>query len=473
MRLLLVSLLIIGPVLAQSDLPLVKRSDIEYIGSFALPQGDYGESRFGFSGRAVTVYTEPDGTKTLFMEGHDWNSGTVGQVQIPDELVKSQDWDELPVADVLQDFHEISDGKAATLGTDSYVSIFGMLPYNARLIVAAASWYDAPCQQDASHGVSSLDLSDPDDFSGFKKINAVANARSLGGYMTIIPSEWRASFGGPALTGNSALSIISCISSGPAATVFNPDDVGVTDPIPGTTVVYYTLDNYLIVGNKTDENTWTFGSSVKGIAFPQGTRSVLFFGVQTLADGYCYGPGTDDPELHKVDTEGGTWCYDLCSSYKGGHGYPYYHYVWAYDANDLLKAKSGELEPWEVKPYAEWQLDDLDTSGCAGMRGAGYDPETGRMYVTQSYGEDPRVDVFQINTTRIAQCAGVSECTDNDDCCPAACSFGDDNDCCRPDDSDCDGCIEDSELMSLIALWKKGERPISNLMQSITSWKRC
>jgi hypothetical protein len=380
------------------ELPRVGQQDLEYLGAFSLPSGTYGESRFGFSGKGLAIYRDPaSGKDTLFIEGHAWDAGNVAQVQIPDTLSKSETYSELPVATVLQNFFDIADDKWASTGQTSYLGVYGMLAYNGRLIVAATSWYDASCSQRASHGVSTFDLSQTNDFQGFYSFDATANSRSLGGYMTLIPEAWRSLFGGPALTGNSALSIISCISSGPAATVFDPDHVGTQDPIPGSTVVYYPLSNYLKSGGMTEENTFTFGSSVKGIAFPEGSKSVLFFGVQTLADGYCYGPGTNDPNLHKVPTAGGTYCYDLCSHSKGGHGYPYYHYVWAYDANHLLQVKNGTKEPWEIEPYAAWRLNEMNSGGCAGMRSAAYDQNTRRVYITQSYGEQPKVDVYQIN----------------------------------------------------------------------------
>lgn len=385
-----------------TSLPRIEAKHFEYLGAFALPSGTYGDSRFGYSGRAVTPYQDPvSGKSTLFLEGHSWNPGTVAQVEIPSELVKSDNYAEIPKANVLQNFFDIADGKWDSTGQTAYQAIFGMLPYNNRLIVAATSWYDASCSQTATHGISGFDLSLSNDFQGFYAFDAVADPRSLGGYMTLIPQAWQSYFGGPALTGNAALSIISCISSGPAATVFDPDEIGAQSPVPGSTVVYYPTSNYLVSGGVSTENTFTFGSSVKGIAFPAGSRSVLFMGVQSLADGYCYGPGTNDPDLHGVPTDGGTWCYDMCGHSKGGHGFPYAHYVWAYDANDLLKVKSGELAPWDVKPYNSWRLFEMDAGDCAGMRSAGYDSVTRRLYITQDFGEEPRVEVYHIQRPSI------------------------------------------------------------------------
>ena len=91
------------------------------------------------------------------------------------------------------------------------------------------------------------------------------------------------------------------------------------------------------------------------MVFPEGTRSVLFFGRHGLGK-FCYGPGTTDQQLVGRPTDGGvdTWCHDPTSANKGTHAYPYHYYVWAYDANDLAAVKAGQKQPWEVKPYAVW-----------------------------------------------------------------------------------------------------------------------
>ncbi len=401
----------------------ISSQDIRYVGSFRLPNTMINGSRFGFGGRGIAVYHDPlTGIPSLFMEGHAWYPGKVGQVEIPGNLSATTTYRSLPEARMLQGFYDITDGKFATLGSTDYNAIFGMLAYGNRLIVGATSWYDAASKQKNSHGYSGFDLARSDDFSGFYRVQAQAGPRSLGGYMTTIPSAWREAFGGPVLTGNAALSIISSISSGPAASVFDPDDLGVASPTPATTLVFYNdpIRHYLVSGSST-ENTFSFGSTVNGIAFPDGSESVLFFGLQSMADGYCYGFGVQDPAQHRTychaDAPTVMCCYDPCNGSKGGHGYPYKHYVWAYDADDLLLVKnrvtlSAEnrtanvdascangtvIEPWCLKPYAAWAIDDLNKSGCASIRGAGYDPLTRNVYLTQGFGEEPKVDVFHID----------------------------------------------------------------------------
>ena len=161
------------------DLPRVQSANIVYLGSFALPEGDFGGSRFGYGGKGLCFYREPSGTPSLFLQGHDWYPGFVAQVSVPDLG---------GTATVLQEFRDVTDGALATLATsDSFV--YGMMVYDGRLIVGASCYYDGDASQVNSHGVSGLNLAAPDDFQGFYPVAAEANPRSLGGYMTVIPAE--------------------------------------------------------------------------------------------------------------------------------------------------------------------------------------------------------------------------------------------------------------------------------------------
>jgi hypothetical protein len=82
-------------------------------------------------------------------------------------------------------------------------------------------------------------------------------------------------------------------------------------------------------------------TTVRGVVFPAGTNTVLFFGTQGTGP-FCYGEGTDDPSLDGTPTrDGTTWCYDPDVSYKGTHGYPYVPEVWAYDAKRPVRGPHG------------------------------------------------------------------------------------------------------------------------------------
>jgi len=71
--------------------------------------------------------------------------------------------------------------------------------------------------------------------------------------------------------------------------------------------------------------------------------------------------------------------------------------VWAYDALDLLKMREGVIQPWEVQPYGLWVLDEMDSEGRATISGMAYDPESGRVYLTERYEEEPVVHVYQVS----------------------------------------------------------------------------
>jgi hypothetical protein len=386
-------LFLLLPVVAPAAEGLLYKINMTYLGAFRLPQGDFGGSNFAYGGHALAPYHDPvSGKNTLFMEGHDWYPGFVAQVEIPPSFVNSSNWDDLPQASVLQNFFDITDGKSDSLTNDTFF-VYGMLPYNGRLAVGASEYYDANYSQVNSHGVSGFNLSTTNDFQGFYAVAAAANARSLGGYMTTIPYQWQSLLGGPALTGNCCLPIISANSAGPAATVFNPDHVGTVTPIPGTTVLFYPLAHPL-APETTQNNLFNLATHMGGIAFPAGSRSVVFVGRQGTGP-YCYGCGINQGDSCPVDCEG-ECCVDPCDLTHGTHAYPYVHQVWAYDADDLVAVRNGQTQHWEPQPYATWTLDDMDTSGCADIKSAGYDPSRRLLYITQVFGDFPRVDVYRI-----------------------------------------------------------------------------
>lgn len=375
---------------AQTTLPLVQLSDLEYLGSFALPDGEsYGTSNFKYGSHGVTPYNDPStGKKTLFLEGHPQNRYQVAQVEIPSSFVKSTNWGSLPKAKVLQNFADVTDGKISTSGITSYDGgrVYGMLPYNGRLIVAVSEYYGST--QSASHGVSSLSLSDRSDFSGFYSFNASAPPRALGGSMTTIPSEWQTLFGGPALTGNWAIPVIGSNSAGPALTVFNPDDVGAKNPIPGTTMLYYPIEHPLRP-EASQNNYFNLATHYGGVAFPAGSRSLLFFGRHGTGP-YCYGTSAECEPQYSCETDN-----------KGPHSPPYRFQVWAYDANHLLDVKNGQKQSWEPQPYGIWELAEITNGPCNNTWGAGYDPPTGRMFIAIDSYEKPIISVYQIKASAI------------------------------------------------------------------------
>ncbi len=352
-----------------AQLPLLTQSSLKYLGSFGLPGNDGSGTTQGdltYGGQALSV--TPAGT--LLLGGHTWYP-TLCEVTIPGIG---------GTATVLQRCTDVTEGRLTQVDPGGQIEYGGSLVYGGRLIVSNFSYYDADANQATSHFASGTSLATAGDVVGPVQVGA-AGAGFVSGYMGLIPQEWQATFGGPALTGNCCLSIISRTSSGPAVSVFNPDDVGAVSPVPATQLVGYTLARPL--ADLTAKNAmYVRGDAVGGVAFPTGTRSVLFIGVHGSGQP-CYGEGAA--------------CGDPVSSYKGDHAYPYVHQVWAYDANDLLAVKNGQRQPSDVRPYLTWQLPEMNNTGSASITGAFYDPITNRIYITENYGANPRVHVYQVN----------------------------------------------------------------------------
>jgi hypothetical protein len=364
-----------GPSLTQAGgrlgtLPLLSRAALSYLGAFSVPHQDNLGNPMGYGGYALGYDAARQG---LFFGGHDWYQ-QLCEIGIPASITLTQ------TATILQNCTDVTEGRLSLIDQDS-IKLGGTLVYNGRLIVAAYSYYDADGSQVLSHFASDLDLSVQGDVSGPYQVGDWAGIVS--GYMGLIPAEWQAAFGGPALTGNCCLSIISRTSYGPAVSVFDPDDIGKVDPAPATPVLYYPDTHPLAAW---DANSAYFNGSthIVGVAFPPGSRSVLFFGRQGVGP-FCYGTGAE--------------CNDPVDSSKGTHAYPYVHQVWAYDALDLLAVKNGARQAWEVKPYALWQLSEMDSSGGASIAGMTYDPASGKVYITEMYGESPAVHVYQIQVS--------------------------------------------------------------------------
>lgn len=377
--------------------PLLQSSDLQYEGSFQLPGGGTDQTSFAYGGDGMTYDPVNNG---LIMTGHPWYQYTA-EISIPTP-VKSTSLSNLPTATFLQPFTDALDSKLNSInptGTNRNV-IGGYLVYNGALIVSAYSVYDAGDSQIASHFSRSLTLSAANTLIGPVRVGTQYPG-FVSGYMSLIPPEWQTLFGGPALTGNCCLSIASLQSNGPAASVFDPSKISSAQSVSATPILGYPYPHTLGPGDTSQTNLFNLSTNIRGLVFPNGTRSVLFIGTQGIGP-YCYGPGTSDKTLagtpaNSVDN----WCYDPTNSTKGPHAYPYVYQVWAYDANTLLAVKNGTTPQYIPTPYAIWTLNlpyTTDTSAIS-IGGAAYNPSTNTLYISQGCiagACTPIIDVFKI-----------------------------------------------------------------------------
>jgi len=358
---------------AQSQAPLVQAADLQYQGAFRVPTAGSGGSRFETGGGALTFNSVRN---TLLAMGYPTDQ-QVAEITIPTPSTAGS-LSSLPVATYRYNFTDVLEGKRETTSSSPNGDLIGgLLVSGNALIVSAYAFYDGNYEAVNSHFRSGLDFSTAGDVQGPYRVGS-AGAGSVGGYMTLLPTEWQSILGGTALTGQCCLPILGRTSSGPAVSAFNPANVGSVSPVPATQLLGYDVDH------KPGVAIFKGATLVTGVVAPPGTRSVLFFGRHGLgAD--CYGDGAP--------------CGDPTDPYKGYHAYPYVYQVWAYDINDLVAVKNGTKAPWEPRPYAMWTLDLPFSAAGHKIQGAGFDPATSRIYLTAESDSDssrPVVHVFKV-----------------------------------------------------------------------------
>ena len=342
---------------------LLQSADLTYVGAFDIPSSP--TETFLYGGMALAV--SADGA-SLYAGGHVYDE-ILGRISIPDPISNDD-------SSLITDLTYIPGDPYPSPGDAQ--EICAALVYNEKLIVTKRDWYDNDGTGE-THAVGDLDITG---FSSFIRLANLAYAAFGNGYMGHIPSEWQSLLGGPCFTGNSSMSIISKCSSGPTFYAFDPDDIGVTAPIPSTPLMWFNLTDPILDLDTDAANDWWIRADTvnNGMAFPSGTRSVLFI------SRHGYGDRT-----YKTDSR--------CGAGGGEGAWPYRRQVTAFDANDLLAVKNGEINPHDVEPYVWWTLPGPEAS-CADMTAGGcaYDPITRRIFITEGYGgSTPEVHVFQVS----------------------------------------------------------------------------
>lgn len=380
----------------------LQESNISYVGAFRMSatSGCSGQG-YAYGLRGLGFYNDPTYGPTLYARGHDtWCDGSIGQVAIPTTFSTSTTWSELPEATIIQALADVTDGDGG--GTGTGWDLYGIMPYNDRLIVGLN--YDYDSSQSYTHGASGFDLSVTNDFTAFEQVGGSGDQRWVGGYMATIPSSIQSLFGGAtAVTGGNSYSIISATSDGPAISLFNPDDIGnETPPHSTTTLLYYNITT----GHGLSENCPSSGacedplfnvsSHVSGVVFPDGWDSVIFVGVHDIyeGDGYCYGTVEEC-----TATLGGP----ICTEGKGEHSDSMQPVIWHYPLSDIVDVYNGSQEVYEPVPdlweSAVSDINITDAPCLSGIRGMAYDPDTMRIYVAAftDGGTHPTVYVFEID----------------------------------------------------------------------------
>lgn len=381
-----------------SSLPLLNQNGLSYLGGFRLPSAAINGLDFTYGGTPIAF--NPAGN-SLFVGDV---AGNIAEISIPTP-VDSSDPKAMPAASYLQQaFVDPTEGHMSAMST-STVTLYGLLVHRNRLIGAASIYYDANYSQRVSHFSRSLSLTQPS-FSGWSSVWDATRSGMVSGWMAAVPPEWQSALGGPAITGQGAIPIISRTSYGPAAFSFDPAQVG-QPAVPATPLLYYD-SLHPNLGRWEDSNpTYGMATRIGGVAIIAGTRTALFVGSNGTGPA-CYGYGTSDSSLvgkpHSA-SDPTLWCYDPDDSNKGTHSYPYRYQVWAYDLNDFVAVKNGAKQPWDVKPYGVWPMNFPTSASKLIIGGVGYDPQNQILYVSQrdanrgNFSASPIIHAFKMSAT--------------------------------------------------------------------------
>lgn len=306
---------------------LLQSTNFTYMGAFYIPAGC---GNFFQGGNGLAYRTAAEGGPSLYIsslyDGSSTNDDNfVAEIGIP-ALVITGDTSPTGVtglnpATCIQTAQSITNGHMEQINNqpDHYVP-GGLMVYNGRLFSTNYVYYDGGYTVQKSHFVHSKTLSNNTGAGGPYQVGTLDAPSGASGWLTgnhpaglvaggmvPIPTAWQSSLGGPALTGTWGIGIIGRSSDGPCASVFDPDQLGVTTPVVATPVVCYPhgpghwLETYSTGQLNTYYNLATQTNSGQ-MAFPTGYDSLLFFGSFASGDWwYGYGSSTAYGTFSTVD----------------------------------------------------------------------------------------------------------------------------------------------------------------------------
>jgi hypothetical protein len=239
----------------------------------------------------------------------------------------------------LQTFATVLD-RASGGNPDALDTVTALDLAGSSLVVHAIEYYDAP----ADNSDTTLVVRDASDLAGsavdgYFALEGVAHAA---GWISDVPPEWQAALGGPHIAGGSSgWPIISRLSVGPTAFVFDRDAIASSASTPGRVparaLLDYDLDRPIhddLMNEGGSNDLWTHLSrAVFGFIVP-GTRSYVTLGHSGghAGTGVCY----------KCVPIGET---AECGGYCSVDPNDYALYYWFYDVEDLVSVAEGRAAP--------------------------------------------------------------------------------------------------------------------------------
>lgn len=422
---LLLIIVFLIPATAYSDDILLQSTDMTYLGAFRGPVDPVHGGTLWYTDApdyGVAFRSARSGAEngSLYATGHLYYS-SIFEGAIPSTFSSSSVLSDIPRMTILQGLTPIFGSNRGDLkdciyntsnqcdpnpgGSGPNTQYGGLLVAGDKLIATRWDYYAYSGAQTYAWFTHGLDLSVSDSSGPFKPSS---NSRIMSGYLTTIPENWRTALGGDTMSGLFEVPIVSATSAYPSATSFYAADLTGTGTVATNMLMYTTCPNYPhdTLGcwtNTTPSNNYTSNSEgFGGAVFPVGSKTLLVFHVHGTGDS-CYGEATTNQSLHGQVAcgDGGaeTCCYDLESTSRGGHSYPYVYQVQAFSADDLAAVKAGTKTHNELMPYAVWSLSFPQSATNHTIAGVAYDPDTQRLFVRQGAadGTAPLYQVFQLD----------------------------------------------------------------------------
>ncbi len=372
-------------------------SDLIYLGAFRLPNEYSGGTYWAYGGTGMTFDPngDPEGPSdgfsgSLFCIGHPHRS-CVSEFSIPAPAVSvSKDVDELPMAETLQGFADVTEGRQTgpsgiVLCDIQYCPAQGVRPADKLYWVLCSN--SVPNATRTSFGWSGTDFSDLQS-AGLWRLNGFDFA-ATSKYLFEIPAEWADEYAPGKYLAAGGNRHVGGGSWGPALYAFSPWNDG-NPPGDGGAADAVELLRYGFYNRAAD-----FGSNDRypdGAWIEAGNKSaVVLAGIKsfrTRAGGREYF-GEAQPD--------GCWN-------NGYQGEPYYGCMLFYDPFMLAKAARGVLSPDEIQPYARMNVENyMFNRGCRTeiLAGVGYDRKNNILYAAEKFVDvhdekKPVIHVFKV-----------------------------------------------------------------------------
>lgn len=382
------------------SLPLLTMDKWEYVGGFRIPADTYGESNITYSEGPIAMGA---GGKSIYIVSHTYQQA-IGEFSVP-ALVNSLKVSDFQYAGVVQNFSRVL-GRPQSGNPQNMDRIGGMAYVNGQLLVNTYIYYDGGnVGTNTTLVVKNAANLAGSGVAGYHSYSARAHAA---GWLSRIPSDWQSELGGTYIAGSSSgQPIISRWSVGPSAFVFDPEKTNYSSlgpsAVPMTKLLDYSLDNVMGVGTQTIES-YLNNSTLKNSLWDHLSRATYGFvvpGTRTYMT-VGFNGGMTSGVGYKITQDDGNLCGGYCA-YKAAD---YSNYYWLFDMNDLLKVKAGQMNSYDVKPYAYGKLDRTTyaNTGFNPIIGAAFDESTNRLYLSLERGDvlpysgwAPSIVAFKLN----------------------------------------------------------------------------